>query len=297
MSFILLKYQQILASLRFLLRRRLSISSESIETKVRSYHFSISEEKSEQFNQVVAGKNNGIHPLYLTKISWHVIKNLNDFLDNKLDPRLLKMLVHLSDHFEVFSALELDKKYEVKSSLCLIAPHKKGTRLTVKFDYFSDDQLVVTEHTTGLLYGVKCIDGKRQFGELPKIKRENERVVWTRNIPITYRLPYQYAEKAEIDAPIHTNPTFAKSIGLPDIILQGTCTFAIAVSLILDEYLPTDIRINTTSVNFTGMLLVANEISVRVLYKSESKVVFDVLNKELKAVIKGGVIEFSEVKL
>ena len=78
----------------------------------------------------------------------------------------------------------------------------------------------------------------------------------------------KYAKKAEIDAPIHTNPKFAKSIGLPDIILQGTCTFAKSVSLILLKELNNEAKqIKSVAAKFTGMIVPPNKITVRLLKK------------------------------
>ena len=42
------------------------------------------------------------------------------------------------------------------------------------------------------------------------------------------------------------------------------------------------------SANFTGMLVTPNEIEVRVLFHSDDRLVFDVLDKDGQAVIKGG---------
>lgn len=293
-----------MAAIRFLFRERLYIESETIETRIKDYYFDISQKAASDYRCVVEdnitkqGILEPIHPLYLTKISWHIVENLNDFLEQPIQPKLLKMLVHLSNHFEYLSDFEYDKDWQVKCRLSLIEPHKKGTRLTIRFEYYQEDNLVAIEHTTGLLYGVKCLGKSRQFAQLPTRSRVVENLIWSKKIPIHKDLPYVYAEKAGIDAPIHTDPEFAKSIGLPDIILQGTYTFAKAVSLIINEYLQTleglkRKPIKSLSVNFTGMLSTPNEIMVRVLFQSEERIVFDVLDNKGKAVIKGGNIIFS----
>ncbi len=286
--------------LRFLFKKRLYISSETIVTTLRDFHFKIDQVAAEKYRSVVeAGAISEqnidmIHPLYLTKISWHIVESLNEYLEQPIEPKLLKMLVHLSDHFEYLEPLHIDHEYQVKSRLCLIAPHRKGTRLTVRFEYYQANKLKVIEHTTGLLFGVKCKGPKRLFGELPQNDRVNEKQGWSRNISIAKKLPYDYAKKAEIDAPIHTDPKFAKSIGLPDIILQGTCIFATAVSSILKEFGINFDRVKSLSVNFTGMLVTPNQICVQVLFQSDERIVFKVLDKDGNAVIKGGNILFAK---
>jgi len=48
-------------------------------------------------------------------------------------------------------------------------------------------------------------------------------------IAIPRRLPHVYSECASIWNPIHTERAFALASGLPDIILHGTCTWAMAM--------------------------------------------------------------------
>jgi len=284
--------------MRFRFRERLHISANTIETRVKDYYFTITRQAADDFRTVVDEASatqagiDPIHPLYLARISWHIVENLNKYLDQPIEPKLLKTLVHLSDDLEYKDALEYDKKYRVKSCLCLLAPHKKGTRLTIRFEYFQDDRLVAVEHTTGILFGVECIGSGRQAGEIPSQSRVTGKPIWIKTLSIDERLPYSYAAKAGIDAPIHTDPEFAKSIGLPGIILQGTCTFAKAVSVILNEPEFSSEVVTGLSANFTGMLVPPNEISVRVLFHSDERLVFDVLDKDGQAVIKGGNLQF-----
>ncbi len=288
-----------MASLRFLFRKRLSISPDSIDTAIRDYPFTISRQAATNYRDVVSKKlaiheYETIHPLYLTKISWHIVENLNEFLYTPIDPALLKVLVHMSNHFEYFKLLEYDKNYVVKSHLCLIEPHRKGTKLTLRFDYFLDNNLVAVEHTSGLLFGVRCRSKARVLGKLPYIERVvDEGDLWHENISIEKQLPYLYAKKAEIDAPIHTDPKFAKSIGLPDIILQGTCTFALSVSLILKAFNIKTQNVKQLSVIFTGMLTTPNTIKANIIFRSENRIVFNVIDEKGNVLIKGGNIIFT----
>jgi acyl dehydratase len=110
-------------------------------------------------------------------------------------------------------------------------------------------------------------------------------------------LPYAYAKKAQIDAPIHTDPGFANSIGLPDIILQGTCTLAKSVNSILTGLgwlSPGDIK--RVSAKFTGMVVPPADLAVRILKKEVDRIHFDVVNEKGAGVIKGGQIILSKIK-
>jgi acyl dehydratase len=53
---------------------------------------------------------------------------------------------------------------------------------------------------------------------------------WTAEVPIARNLAHVYTECARIWNPIHTDRAVARAAGLPDIILHGTATLALAIS-------------------------------------------------------------------
>jgi len=232
-----------------------------------------------------------LHPLFYTKISWKIIENLNTYLEEPIDDKILKTIVHQSEYITFQKEIDAPAELVVKSKIWSISPHKRGTKMLIRFDYYSDNELVATEYSGGLLFGVKCIGKGQSFGEIPETSKIVEPAIWKETIKIDKNLPYCYAKKAEIDAPIHTNPQFAKSIGLHDIILQGTCTFAKSVNVILSKELGNEMsKIKSVSAKFTGMVVPPNFITVRLLKKDKKILYFDVFNNKNKAVIKGGQI-------
>jgi len=284
--------------LNFLLRKRLKISSNFIHSQIKDYYYPVKTEDIKKYNEAVrnyssetSSKNikENPHPLFYTKISWHIIENLNDFLEQSINEEILKTIIHQSEHILFYSELKVPANLRVESKIWSLKSHKKGTKIQIKFDYYSNNKLIATEYSGGLLFGVKCVGESKTVGELPITENFGGNAIRQKIIEIDKLLPYIYAEKAEIDAPIHTNPKFAKSIGLPDIILQGTCTFAKAVNIIPEEMSDEkEYKIKSVSAKFTGMLVVPNKITVRLL-KIENKIFkFDVLNNEGKGIIKGG---------
>jgi len=293
-------YRKIKIRVRFLFRQRLEISSDFVHAKIKDFIYSVDENDVARYNDAVKNNNrpassvnNNLHPVFFTKISWQIIEKLNEFLETPIDDRILKTIVHQSEHITFHAELKRPTVINVQSKIWSVKAHKKGTKILIKFDYYSDNELIATELSGGLLFGVKCEGELKSLGVLPKSERIDVPEIWEKKIDIDDSLPYTYAEKTGIDADIHTNPKFAKSIGLPDIILQGTCTFAKAVNLILaEEFHHNSYQIKSVSAKFTDMLVVPNKISVRLLKKENKLLKFDVLNKEGKAVIKGGEISF-----
>lgn len=287
---------KIIAAIRFLFRQRLKLSSDAIDTKIKDIQYLLSNEQVTNYNKAV-GKissdetTTDIHPLFYTKISWHLIENLNDYLEKPIDDKLLKTIVHQSEHITFLKEVNPTAELTVQSKLWSITPHKKGTKMLTRFEYYSENELVAIEYSGGLLFGVKCIGKGQSLGEIPQTEKIEGSSIWDETIEIDKSLPYDYAKKAEIDAPIHTDPKFAKAIGLPDIILQGTCTFAKAVNVILNKELNNDIgKIKSVSTKFTGMVVPPDRIAVRLLKREKGVLYFDVVNKKNSHVIKGGQI-------
>ena len=287
---------KLIATLKFLFRKRLSISSEFVYTKIKDFKYSVAENNIAQYNNVVKStldKRNSkyIHPVYFAKVSWRIILDFNDYLEAPINPAILDTIVHQSEQIIIHKSLENLKVLSVRSKIIETKSHRKGTKFAIKVDYFSDEILVATEYSSGILFGVKLKGKDITVEEMPWPKKLEQDPIWTETVEIEKNLSYIYAEKAEIDAPIHTNPKYAKSIGLPDIILQGTCSFAKSVDKIVAVELNNDFnKIKAVSARFTGHVLTPNTLHVRLLEKSENALYFDVTTNDGKIVIKGGAI-------
>lgn len=83
-------------------------------------------------------------------------------------------------------------------------------------------------------------------------------------IPISRGLPHVYSECAGIWNPIHTERTVALSTGLPDIILHGTATWALAGLALIRRYADSDaVRLKSLSGRFSGMVVPGQPIVMR----------------------------------
>ncbi len=99
----------------------------------------------------------------------------------------------------------------------------------------------VTTTDYGALYlGVECDRDAPSRTETPRAslsprgrgqgEGRPDEAPWSIEIPISPALAHVYTECARIWNPIHTDRAVARSAGLPDIILHGTATLALAVS-------------------------------------------------------------------
>jgi len=112
-------------------------------------------------------------------------------------------------------------------------------------------------------------------------------------IAVSPQLAHVYTECARIWNPIHTDVAVARAEGLPDIILHGTATLALAVSRIVAERCggdPSGVR--RVTCRFTGMVPMPSTLALRAsAASSEATVIwFDVLDQAGRAVVRQGAL-------
>ena len=108
-------------------------------------------------------------------------------------------------------------------------------------------------------------------------------------IPIPREAPHVYSECAAIWNPIHTERAVALAAGLPDIILHGTATWALAGLEVLRRYAGSHpARLKRISGRFTGMVIPGETITVRHAPAGEGVVRFEVVTSSGATAIREG---------
>jgi acyl dehydratase len=105
--------------------------------------------------------------------------------------------------------------------------------------------------------------------------------------------PHLYDGCTDIVFPIHTSRAFARQVGLPGNILQGTATLAFAVREIINREAGGDpLILKSVFCRFTGMVFPGTVIRVQLVGKSVkdngTNLHFIVLNQEGQKAISGG---------
>jgi acyl dehydratase len=103
---------------------------------------------------------------------------------------------------------------------------------------------------------------------------------------------YRYAEASLDRNGIHIDPPVATAAGLPDVILHGLCTMAMAGKSLTDALAGGDPRrLRRLCVRFSGMVFNGDTLTTAIWPGGA----FAVLNASEKPVITGGTVEFSNV--
>nr|WP_294526717.1 MaoC/PaaZ C-terminal domain-containing protein [uncultured Rhodopila sp.] len=117
---------------------------------------------------------------------------------------------------------------------------RAGTLVTTRIATVdAADGAPVAEGWFGALYrGVETDGPGGCVAELPALRAERgvPHAITRQTIGIPRGQAHIYTECARIWNPLHTERAFALAAGLPDIILHGTCTWAMALQRLIDRH-------------------------------------------------------------
>lgn len=278
----------------------MKLNSEMVGTRIRPFHYRVTFRDVSNFAASIGDDNEGYfdtektpaaHPLFPVRISWQIIQNLVQLWDADIHKDLLAGMVHHSEHIQIHHNFHPGDDLTVKGKCVALVPHHLGAKIVLKFDYTDlEYRLVVTEYAGAIVFGVNCSDEGKILPGIPEVQRAGECApIWEEEIEISRLAPYIYDGCNDIVYPIHTDRRFARSIGLPDIVLQGTATLAMGVSaLVKKEAYNHPKNVKMVAARFTDIVIPPNKLVVRLLKKRGADFYFDVIEQSGKTVIKGG---------
>jgi acyl dehydratase len=122
------------------------------------------------------------------------------------------------------------------------------------------DQAVLDMSGTFFIRGARSGSDKKKGAEEHPVRAYD----FTQTMKVEEDQTYRYAEGSGDYNPIHVNPEFARSVGLPGIILQGLCTMAFCFKAIQDECCGGDpLRIKRLKVRFAKPILPLDTVTTR----------------------------------
>jgi acyl dehydratase len=236
-------------------------------------------------------------PVFPVAITWPVIERIADYIEAESFPKeVVFTQVHYTEHLRIHRPVIPGDNLAVKGTIVTILPHRAGTHVVIRFDAAdAAGKAVFTEHIGAMMRGVICGDGGRGKDAIPPVPRRPEEGLseWESAVPIDPLAPYIYDGCTNIHFPIHTSVKFARQVGLPGIIHQGTSTLALAAREILAREAAGDsTRLESLYCRFTGMVIPGSDIRVRCTGKINgtegTDIFFDVLNSQDQRAISDG---------
>lgn len=231
-------------------------------------------------------------PMLAVALTWPISSNLEKYLEAKDFPsEVLLTQVHYSERLDFHRPMRPGDRLTITGQLAGILPHRAGTHSIMRYEAIDqENRPVFTEHVGVMLRGVTC-GGEGVGLDLPCDRPGEWKTdpLWRQSVPIDPMRPYIYDGCSDIVFAIHTSPAFAVGVGLPGIILQGTCTLALAARELIDREADGDpSRLKTLSCRFSAMVRPGSTISVDLKSRNNEDHFFEVVNHEgKKAVSKG----------
>jgi acyl dehydratase len=289
----------------------MDLGSEFVGTRLKTYKTNVDWRATTNYAAAISDHNpayfddtaeGGIiaHPMFAVALTWPIMERIWEFIDAPDFPmQVIATQVHYTEQLILHRPVRPGDSLVIDGEIAAILPHRAGTRAVLKLKAVdSKGEPVFTEYNSALFRGVNCPDdgrGEESLPEFPTIEKDNPSPIWSKDIFIEPERPYLYDGCTNIVFPIHTSPQFAKQVGLPCIILQGTATLALAVrELISTEADNNPQRVKSINCRFSDMVLPGNNISVNLLERQtraeDTALFFEVINDGGRKAIKNGVI-------
>lgn len=236
-------------------------------------------------------------PMFATAVTWPILGHIADYIPEETFPReLLLTQVHHTEHLQFHRPLIPGDDLTLTGRIAAILPHRAGTRVVIGLEARDGDgRAVFTEHLGTILRGVNCLGPGRGEDQLPVVPNPSESPDkgWAAEVFIEPERPHLYDGCTGIVFPIHTSRRFARQVGLPGIILQGTATLALAArELVNREASGNPSRLEGLACRFSGMVRPGTTIRIRLRAQTAGQrgrdLFFDVLGEDGQAVIKNG---------
>lgn len=291
----------------------MQISSKFLGTTLKEYHTKVEWRNTMNYAAALEDNNpwyfdderdRGIvaPPMFCIALTWPILQNIWGNIEADDFPmEIIPTLVHYSEHLELHRPIKPGDALIIKGKIVAIVPHRAGTHIVIRFD--AQDKKGVpafTEHIGAMMRGVRCTDDGQGEENLPKVPTpaEVQQPEWTSLIHIDALKSFVYDGCADITFPIHTSKQFARQVGLPGIILQGTATLAFAIRELIDREAGSNpLRLQSLSCRFSGMVLPGTDIRVELLGKDVKEhstgLFFDVLNQDGQKAIREGFVSLT----
>ena len=242
-------------------------------------------------------------PLFAVALTWAVIEKIWEHIQDKDFPfDVLATMVHYREHLHFHRPVNPGDTLTLKGTIAAILPHRAGTQVVLRFDAVdAGANPVFTEHMAALLRGVTCTDNGAGQANLPWTPAVPDKgpSLWDVPVAIDSLLPFVYDGCTDIVFPIHTSTRFARQVGLPGIIVQGTATLALAAKEIVNREAGADpTRLKALSCRFSGMVMPATTIRVALVARQnqpgQTELHFAVFNGQGQKAISDGIAVISD---
>jgi len=240
---------------------------------------------------------------FITTLEWPVLMS-SDYLSaiGRDNDSAFEGLVHGFQDSSFSKAIKPEMRLEVSGQITEVVATPAGALVVCRIRTTDcSDGTIVAESWFGSMYRQTTVDGPssavqarpplRDSAALP-IGAAQESV----RIDIARNQPHVYTECAQIWNPIHTERRYAVEDGLPDIILHGTCTWAMALQRLAVRFAAgsASIPFRRFGARFSNVVVPGAPISLEHSIPDNGRIAFVVRNSQGEVALSHGVAEPSQ---
>lgn len=234
------------------------------------------------------------HPVFPVCVEWPVILNIREIAGTQaLTSDEAARGVHASHDLHLYRPIQAGDRLHTQATMTEVRRIKPGAVYTMRLDSTdaNNGELVARTYQQGIYRGVEVVDGDKCSEQAPQWPAATDlSEASNTNIHVPIGAAHTYTECARIWNPIHTDKAVALKAGLPDIILHGTATLALAISRIVDQFAAGDpSRLVRLGGRFSAMVLMPSTTTLKAQRNGQT-IAYQVLTEDGQAAINNGFV-------
>jgi len=247
------------------------------------------------------------HPVFPVCLEWPVILSSRELPGYEtVTPEEAARGVHAAHDLHLYRPIRAGERLTTSATIISLKSIRPGAAQMTRLDTIdADGDLVCRTYQLGISRGVAVTGEVRETGAKGEtgegidvapqtpVRPQTEASTASFILPVRAGAAHVYTECARIFNPIHTDRQVAIAAGLPDIILHGTATMAMAVGRLVDEYLDRDpTRVRRLGGRFAAMVLMPSELALEVAAVEPGVIHFDVRTADGQAAFQNAYLCF-----
>jgi acyl dehydratase len=202
--------------------------------------------------------------------------------------------VHFTHDLTLHRPIRAGTELRTRATLAKVEARRSGAYQLARLDTVAGDGEPISTTWYGMLFrDVEVVGGDCALEDTgPTLDpAPNPESAKDYTIPIAWNAALVYTECARIWNPIHTDAAVAQAAGLPEPILHGTATLALAVSRVVAECFAGDAeRVVRIAARFGAMVRMPSTLTLRIGPVQGESVRFEVLEPAGGRAIRDGLL-------
>ena len=220
-------------------------------------------------------------PQFCVSLEWPVVSGDLAYEAFQIEAAEKVRGVHVTKDSIFHKPIRPGMKLKTIGTVTGVRQARAGAHTTIKLQTIERDsgEVLVTSWTTRIIRDVDIVGGEISNEAVPRLPEASGIEQASDSILIARQMPHIYSECADIWNPIHTERAVALAAGLPDIILHGTATWALAGREVIRAQCGGNPgRLKRLFGRFSAMVIPGQEIRISLDEPKDSVIGFTVLN-------------------